>query len=80
MRRWLDDTITVHRRFAARGADAGPFALVAMREHDEAAIPVGRHADQVFGASNPPLIVARRIGSAGAMAALAVAAILTVVS
>ena len=56
-------------RLAARGADAGPLALVAMRKHDEAAIPVRRDADQVVGASKHPLIAARQIGSASELGA-----------
>ena len=33
-----------------------------MREHDEAAIPVGRHADQVGGEAQHALIPRRRLG------------------
>jgi len=37
----------ISERFAEHRSPAGPFALIAMREHDEAAIPVGWHIDQV---------------------------------
>src|SRR5207253_3386190 len=37
-------------RLGARGAAAGGLPLIAMREHDEPAIPRRGHADQILGA------------------------------
>jgi hypothetical protein len=60
-------------RVAARGelaAERGalhvaapwPFALIAVREHDEAAVPLGRDADKEVGVREPALAQGGRIG------------------
>src|SRR5690349_20222450 len=49
-------------RLVMHHALAGPFTLVAMREQDEAAIPLRRHIDQIRRAAQHALIAPRCMG------------------
>ena len=52
-------------RFVVHHAAAGAFALITMREHDEPAIPIRRHIDQIGGSAERALIPPRRLRGMG---------------